>query len=146
MSEDAVAGRQMPAGLEFDSAQSYAAFALVKFVGYSLSALFFNARYPDAKANPLLFGVTRTLLGMLLGAAAGLAGLVALELTTIVFLFGLVPFRIFEWLSTLWLFYRRDARFNGTVWQNTALGILWSFVLDIPAIFGFLVTRGFWIC
>ena len=136
----------MPAGLAFDSTQSYVAFAAIKFVGYSLSAVYFNKQYADARANPILFGVTRTLLGMLLGAAAGLAGLVMFELAVYVFLLGLIPFRIFEWFSTLWLFYRRDGRFKPTVVQNTVLGMVWSFVLDIPAIFGFIVTGGFWIC
>jgi|CXWL01.1.fsa_nt_gi hypothetical protein len=136
----------MPGGPVFDEPQSYAALAVVKLIGYSASAFFFNARYGNRKANPILFGVARTALGMLLGAAAGFAGLIAFELAFIVFLLGLIPFRIFEWFLTLWVFYRKSENFRGTLATNVTLGIVWSFALDIPAIIGFIATGGFWIC
>ncbi|MFT3742844.1 MAG: hypothetical protein QM785_00995 [Pyrinomonadaceae bacterium] len=136
----------MPGGPVFDAPQSYVAFALVKLVGYSVSALFFNARYADSRANPILFGVARTALGMLLGAAVGFAGLIEFELALVVFLSGLIPFRIFEWFLTLWFFYRRSENFQGTMASHITLGIVWSFVLDIPAIIGFIATGGYWIC
>lgn len=136
----------MPAGPVFDEPQSYIALAVVKFVGYSASAFFFNSRFPDSKANPLLFGAARTLLGMLLGAAAGFAGLVALELAILVFMLGLIPFRVFEWYTTLWFFYRKSDKFCGSRAENIVFGIIWSFVLDIPAAIGFLATGGLWIC
>ena len=136
----------MPGGPVFDSTQSYIVFAAVKFVGYTISTLFFNGRFSDVRANPFLFGVTRTLLGMLLGAAAGLLGLIALELAFVVFLLGLIPFRIFEWYITLRLVYGKSATFKDSVAAMTALGLVWSFVLDVPAIIGFIATGGFWIC
>lgn len=136
----------MPAGPVFDEPQSYIALAVVKFVGYSVSAFFFNSRFPDCKANPLLFGTARTLLGMLLGAAVGFAGLVTLELAFLVFMLGLIPFRVFEWFTTLWLFYRKSERFRGSRTESITFGIIWSFVLDIPAAIGFLATGGLWIC
>ncbi len=83
---------------------------------------------------------------MLLGAAAGLLGLVTFELAFMVFLLGLIPFRIFEWYITLRLFYGKSASFKDSVASMTALGIVWSFILDVPAIIGFIATGGFWIC
>ncbi len=136
----------MPGGLDLDATQSYAAFAAVKLVGYSASTIIFNQRSPDTKANPVLFGITRTLLGMLLGAAVGIAGLVTLELAFWVFLFALVPFRLFEWFATLWLFFRKSVEFRNQVGGNVAIGTAISFGLDLPAAVGFLITGGLWIC
>jgi hypothetical protein len=136
----------MPGGPVFDSTQSYVMFAAIKFVGYTASAFFFNRRFEDKRANLFLFGISRTLLGMLLGAVAGLLGLITWELAFGVFLFGLIPFRIFEWYVTLRLFYGKSATFNESVQSMTLVGIVWSFVLDVPAIVGFIATGGFWIC
>ena len=136
----------MPGGPAFDSTQSYIAFAVVKFIGYSAVTNYFNHRHPDAYANPLLFGLTRTLLGMSLGAIVGLAGLVQMELALVVFLAGLIPFRIFEWYLTLRFFYRRSVEFKENLPVNIIVGVFWSFILDIPAIIGFIATGGFWIC
>lgn len=136
----------MPGGPVFDSTQSYIAFAAVKFVGYSLSTIYFNTRYADARANPFLFGFTRTLLGMLLGAVVGFLGLIALELAIFVFLLGLIPFRVFEWYLTLRLFFHKSENFKSSVVPDIGVGIGCSFALDIPAIIGFIATGGFWIC
>jgi hypothetical protein len=136
----------MPGGPAFDSTQSYVAFAVVKFVGYSISAIYFNTRYPDARANPLLFGLTRTILGMLLGAVVGFLGLVALELAVFIFLLGLIPFRVFEWYLTLRLFFHKSENFKSSLASDIGVGIGCSFALDIPAIIGFVATGGFWIC
>lgn len=136
----------MPGGPIFDEPQSYVALVVVKFVGYACSAYFFNARYSDSNANPFLFGAARTVLGMLLGAAVGFAGLITLELALLVFLVGLIPFRIFEWYLTLWIFYRKSSNYKASLVTNIVLGIVWSFALDIPAIIGFIATGGFWIC
>ena len=136
----------MPGEPIFDEPQSYIALAVVKFVGYTASAYFFNTHYGDRNANPILFGATRTALGMLLGAAVGFAGLITLNLAFVVFLFGLIPFRIFEWYLTLWIFYRKSSNYSESLVTNIVLGIFWSFALDIPAIIGFIATGGFWIC
>lgn len=93
-----------------------------------------------------MFGLTRTVIGMLLGAAVGFAGLISFELALFVFMLGLIPFRIFEWYLTLWFFYRNSENFRGSRTESIVIGIMLSFVLDIPAIFGFLATGGFWIC
>jgi hypothetical protein len=136
----------MPGGLAFDSTQSYIAFGVVKFVGYSLAGLYLKTQYPDSKANFLVVGLTRTLIGMMFGAAVGIIGFWALNLAFYVFLLGLIPVRILEWLLLLRIFFHRQADDKPKLLKNAALGVLWSFILDIPAIFGFIVTGGFWIC
>lgn len=136
----------MPGGPAFDSVQSYVAFAAIKFVGYTAAGVFFNTRFQEVRANPFLFGLTRTVIGMSLGAVVGLVGLATFELALLVFLLGLIPFRIAEWFSTLWVFYRTDPAFPEKSAMNVILGIVWSFGLDLPAIVGFIATGGFWIC
>lgn len=136
----------MPAGLSFDVTQSYIAFAAVKFIGYSASTFYFNRRYPEHKANPLLFGTARTLLGMSLGAIVGLLGLVHFELAFVAFIVALIPFRIVEWYLTLKYFYGVSSRFKDSKVNDISAGIGWSFVLDVPALIGFLATGGLWIC
>lgn len=137
----------MPGGFAFDSTQSYVTFAVIKLIGYTVSTSYFNKRYSDVDANPLLFGLTRTLLGMLLGAVVGGVGLVTFQLAFWVFIICLVPFRIFEWYVTLRFFYGKSKDFNKSIINNEVIaGIAWSFLLDIPAIFGFIANGGFWIC
>jgi hypothetical protein len=136
----------MPGGLTFDSTQSYVAFAAIKFVGYSASAFFFNKRFIAPDANPVVFGLTRTILGMSVGAVAGLIGLVEIELAMLFFMLALIPFRIGEWFLTLWLFYRKSENFRGRLADCVALAVVWSFILDVPAAIGFLATGGLWIC
>src|SRR4051812_19052819 len=120
----------MPGGLAFDSAQSYVAFAAIKFVGYSASAFFFNKKFIGSRANPVVFGLTRTILGMSVGAVAGLIGLVEIELAMQFFMLALIPFRIGEWLLTLWLFFRKSENFRDKIADCVALAVIWSFVLD----------------
>lgn len=136
----------MPGGLALDSTQSYIAFSVVKLVGYSLFALYLNTKYSKSNWNFLLVGVTRTLLGMLFGVVVGIVGFWALELALTIFLVALIPVRFLEWWILLRMFYDRKAEDKNKLWEHVALGVLCSFVLDIPAIFGFIVTGGFWIC
>jgi len=136
----------MPGGIAFDSAQSYAAFAAIKFVGYSLSTLYFNRRFVTSDANPIVFGLTRTALGMSVGAIAGLIGLIEMEMALLFFMTALIPFRIGEWLLMLWLFYRKAENFRVRLADTIALAVVWSFILDLPAAIGYIATGGFWIC
>jgi len=136
----------MPGGLTFDSTQSYIVFGAIKFVGYSLAARYLKTSYPDSNANVLLVGLTRTLIGMFFGAIVGMIGFWAFEVAFLVFLLGLLPVRILEWWILLRIFFDRKDEDKRKLGNNIALGVVWSFVLDIPAIFGFIVTGGFWIC
>lgn len=133
----------MPAGIEFDAVQSYAAMAGVKFVGYSLAGLYLNRLCQEVKHNFLVVGAGRTLLGILFGICVGIVGFWALDLAIYIFLLALIPVRLLEWWITIRVFYGQDAI---NVPRYIALGTVWSFVLDIPAVMGFIATGGLWIC
>ena len=58
----------MPAGLT-NPALGYASFCAVKFVGYSLAARYIARSYERPNIGALGVGATRTLIGMVAGAA-----------------------------------------------------------------------------
>jgi hypothetical protein len=62
------------------------------------------------------------------------------------YLAGLLPVRIAEWWLLIWLFYDRKLREPAKGWRMVGLGTIWSYVLDAPAIAGFIATAGFWVC
>ena len=103
----------MPGGLDPTSLTGYVGFAAVKYVGYSISGAIFNNYYPDKKANLFLFGLVRTGIGIALGAVVGLIALVKLDIALYIFLLGLIPFRIAEWLVTLRFVLRQERGFQG---------------------------------
>ena len=59
---------------------------------------------------------------------------------------ALLVARLFEWWVLVWLFYDRDLSSPRQDWAVVALGTVWSFVLDIPAAFGYFIVGGFWVC
>ena len=134
----------MPAG---PAPLGLAYFAAVKFVGYTAAALFIKRRIPDSAAFPWLVGAVRTVIG--LGAGLGV-GYVADQLEILRSEFGfyalLAPVRICEWLLLLALFFRHDWDWPRSL-KLAALGTVWSYVLDIPAIMAvFVIPGGAWIC
>ena len=136
----------MPGGLDIHATQSYIAFGVIKYAGYSLSTLYLNHRYPDQPARPFIFGLFRTGLGILLGIIVGFIGLTYLQLALTLFIFGLLPIRLFEWWVTIRTFYRKSSKYPASLKNDLPLGVAYSFVLDAPALFGFLMTGGLWIC
>lgn len=140
--------KSMPGGISLDEPQSYITYAVIKTVGYCAASLYFSSRYPHSNSNFLLVGVTRTMLGMLFGGIVGVIGFVALEMAMMVFLIGLIPIRFLEW----WIIFKvyfYNSKDNLTEQQNIynlGQGVIWSFMLDIPAICGFLANGGLWIC
>jgi hypothetical protein len=58
----------------------------------------------------------------------------------------LAPIRMCEWLILLRLFFHRDWKWSRSL-KLAALGTVWSYVLDIPAIMAvFVIPGGAWIC
>jgi hypothetical protein len=144
----------MPAGFT-NPALGYASFVAVKFVGYSLAARYISRSYERPDVGALRVGATRTLIGMIAGAAyfgvwmavdnprppsAPFHGF------PLWYLAGLLPVRVAEWWLLIWIFYDRKFRQPAKGWRTVALGTLWSYVLDAPAIAGFFATAGFWVC
>lgn len=137
----------MPAGLDYSSAISYGAFAVVKLAAYALYAHHLGkdeAKPPSAVG----VGAIRTALGMGVGAAYfGVTRWLTHEtpaelLGTMVYWASLFPLRVVEWWVILkWLYpNHRDLK--------TALlaGIGMSYLADLPATLGWLVTGGLSIC
>lgn len=138
----------MPGGIGFGEPQSYVAYAVIKTIGYCGASLYFSSKYPNSNSNFVLVGVTRTMLGMLFGGIVGVVGFVALELAMMFFLIGLIPIRFLEW----WIIFKvyfYNSKDNLTEQQNIynlGQGVIFSFMLDIPALCGFLANGGLWIC
>lgn len=119
-------------------------FAGIKVAGYSFAATRLNRLY-SASVNPWLFGITRTLLGVAVGAALGYL-LVGAQKDLDDFYLALVPIRIFEWLVLIALFYDRQSPNLSRLFKAAALGTLLSFALDIPAGLLGVLSAGVFIC
>jgi hypothetical protein len=124
------------------------AFSVVKFVGYTAAGSWLASRYRSERANPAIFGLVRTLVGI----AAGVATIWLGEQTGIVraeFLFWacLIPVRMAEWSLVLWWFFERPEPRRGRMLKYAALGTAWSYALDVPAVlFMYYIPGGFWVC
>ena len=123
----------MPAGISHPGL-GYATFCAIKFAGYTAAAHFLSMSYNRDDLASWKVGGVRTLIGMAAGAAY--YGLWTLML----------PVRIAEWWLLIWLFYDRALRQPAKGWRMVGLGTIWSYVLDAPAIAGFIATAGFWVC
>jgi hypothetical protein len=144
----------MPVGISTPGL-GYATFCAIKFAGYSAAGHFLSMRY-DRDVSPWKVGAVRTLIGMAAGAAYfGLWLLIDPHAFSVrstpsnvpaLYLAGLLPVRIAEWWLLIWLFYDRELREVAKDWRMVALGTIWSYVLDAPAIAGFIATAGFWVC
>jgi hypothetical protein len=141
----------MPGGISTPSF-GYATFCAIKFVGYTAAGHFLSMQY-DRDVSAWKVGAVRTLIGMVAGAAYfGLWWIIdprfpgASSSFLWPYLAGLLPVRIAEWWLLIWLFYDRELRQVAKDWRMVALGTIWSYVLDVPAIAGLIATAGFWIC
>lgn len=123
-------------------------FSAVKLVGYSAAGLYLNRVEHTTRPHPLAFGVVRTVVGIAAGISyAFLLSGFAISNQEITFYAGLIPIRIIEWLVLLWLFYRGAENIETKRWKYVVLGVLWSYALDLPAVFAaFVLPGGFWIC
>jgi len=145
----------MPAGISTPGL-GYATFCAIKFAGYTAAAHFLSMSYKRADLASWKVGAVRTLIGMAAGAAYfGLWTLVQRSGHApggihggfpLLYLAGLLPVRIAEWWLLIWLFYDRKLREPAKGWRMVWLGTIWSYVLDAPAITGFIATAGFWVC
>ena len=145
----------MPAGI-MHPGLGYATFCAIKFAGYTAAAHFLSMSYKRDDLASWKVGAVRTLIGMAAGAAYfGLWFLIdptarqpggPLSGFPYLYLAGLLPVRIAEWWLLIWLFYDRKLREPAKGWRMVGLGTIWSYVLDAPAIAGFIATAGFWVC
>ena len=144
----------MPGGMT-SPAYGYATFAAIKLVGYTAAAYAIRRYYAGSSSHPLLVGAARTGIGLVLGAAYGLgvayagsrlgdrAGPVAY---LVLFYGGLFPVRVVEWWLVIWVFVDRRVEAPWKGWTVAVVGAVLSYLLDIPAMIGFIATGGLWIC
>lgn len=137
----------MPGGIS-NPVVGYITFTAVKLVGYSIAGLFLNNRYANSNSNFGLVGLVRTVIGIVFGGLLGLTSSVLSDggVGFYVYFFGLIPVRLLEWWIIIWLFYDRPLQTKPKNWFYAGLGTAWSFILDIPALVGFIATAGVWIC
>lgn len=139
----------MPGGIS-NPALGYASFCAVKFAGYTLAAHVIAKSYGRGDVSIWRVGAVRTLIGMAAGAAYfGAWHAMGKPLggdLTFLYLAGLLPIRIAEWWLLIWLFYDRALAEREAGWWMVALGTVWSYILDAPAIVGFIATAGVWVC
>jgi hypothetical protein len=135
----------MPGGPE---ALGIVYFAAVKFAGYTAAASFLKRRYGLPGVNAWAAGGVRTAIGLVVGVlAVFFASQLDIFRNTPAFFVLLVPTRIAEWLLLLWLFFERPDWSWRRALTWAALGTVWSFILDVPAILSvFLLPGGMWIC
>jgi hypothetical protein len=130
----------------------YASFCGAKFVGYTAAAAFLSRSY-GRDVSAWKVGAVRTLIGMIAGAGYFLLwylfdyrAISTGEAFPYRYLAGLLPVRIGEWWLLIWLFYDRELRQAAKDWRMVALGTIWSYVLDAPAVLGVFATAGIWVC
>ena len=139
----------MPGGIE-NPVLGYVTFAAIKLVGYSAMAYAMARAYKKPGSIFLVAGITRTIIGLIVGAIYGLIMIVLLNISPItvapLFIIGLFVLRLGEWGLLIWLFFDRQFKERSKNIAWTIIGTALSFVLDAPAFIGAIVTAGVWIC
>jgi hypothetical protein len=128
-------------------------FAAVKLAGYTAYCGYLRKRYeegvPHDWPRTLILGGVRTLIGVGVGALYGVIAWKGLfgESAGPVFLAGLIPVRIAEWLFLLWIAFGEKIRERKRTAWATGWGIAVSYALDAIGIAAaFVIPGGFWVC
>lgn len=132
----------MPAGVSNPELGGIA-FGAIKLAGYCFAAHIISKRYGKIPTSWFHIGLTRTIIGLAFGYPYYSW---ATSFHSPFFFLGLIPIRLIEWLLLIMLFYdRRISNWSRGLGVASA-GTAWSFLLDLPAIFGYILVGGFWIC
>jgi len=127
----------------------FAAFAGVKYLGYSAAAWRLNTVYSNSRRSAWLVGAARTGIGLVIGIAYGTLWMFrapAVNPVAIFFLL-LLPIRMIEWGVLLRWFYEPGFLLARRAWMAAGLGTVWSYLLDAVAVAAALVTPGGrWLC
>lgn len=135
----------MPGG--FSEPLGLLAFPAIKAGGYMAFAVFLNRSFPDSPRNIVYVGGCRMLLGLAFGTVLALFSfpfVFVSGLGLLVYIIGLIPVRGLEWWIIIRGFYGHKPW--NEVKAPIILGIVWSFLLDVPALIGLVYTASFWIC
>jgi hypothetical protein len=122
-------------------------YVTVKAVGYSGAGYFLKGKFGHS-LHFLVFGIARTILGIIVGVIYALCTeKYGLELTSPMFYVLLLPVRFAEWFFLIWLFYRQRGITMKQFVIYSVLGTIWSYLLDVPAIASvFCLPGGVWVC
>ena len=125
------------------------AYALVKIVGYSLFAKYLNSAF-KTNQNIWKVGLVRTILGVVLGLIHNSAFFSFFNISmgrlpvggdgTYLFFIFLILLRIIEWSLIIHWFYNKKLTKRSRAIKAVGLGIIWSFILDIPLMAGLFVV------
>jgi len=124
-------------------------YGIIKVLGYSLFAKLLNSLF--SRENSIWkVGLIRTGLGIVLGFLHNAFFLHVLEVSkgrspfggkdAYLFFLLLVVLRIIEWGIIIFWFYDRKLENKAATFKSICLGIVWSFILDIPMIAGLIVV------
>jgi len=124
-----------------------AAYSTIKLIGYSLAGNFLNHRYKATAPRPIVFGIARTVLGIIVGVCSVYFLSKNPDVKEAEFFVGLIPIRFFEWALVIFIFFERQNFQLARISKYSLIGIGWPFLLDIPVIASFFVIPGgFWVC
>lgn len=126
------------------------AFPAIKAAGYTAFAFYLNNRFPDKAKNVFIVGISRMLLGLAFGTLLAFLSfpfVFVFGIGLLIYLVGLIPVRVLEWWIIIRGFYSFDRPLK---WPDLKepifLGVITSFLLDIPALTGLVYAADFWIC
>ncbi|MEZ5423960.1 MAG: hypothetical protein R2682_12840 [Pyrinomonadaceae bacterium] len=138
----------MPGG--FAEPLGLLAFPAIKLAGYTAFAVYLNRSFPENPRNILAVGLSRTLVGLIFGTILALLSfpfVFVAGIGSLIYIVGLIPVRILEWWLIIKAFYSLDTPLS---WPQlkvpVVLGVVTSFLLDIPALTGLVYAASFWIC
>lgn len=124
-------------------------YALIKISGYSLFAKYLNALFAKQQ-NIWKVGLIRTILGVVLGLAHNALFFSFFNISmgrspiggegTYLFFIFLILLRITEWGLIIYWFYSKKLDKKARIFKAISLGIIWSFILDIPLLMGLFVV------
>jgi hypothetical protein len=126
------------------------AFAGVKFGGYCLAGMALRKFQPAVTASAIKIAGARTGLGMLIGIPLSIGMTFALSflfpaangaatISAVTFIFAM---RVLVWALVIHLFTKQIVLPKSKFWGYSALGALWSCLLDVPGIGMALITPG----
>jgi len=126
-----------------------ATYAAIKILGYSFFAKYLNSLF-YMHHNIWKVGLIRTAIGVVLGLAHNAFFLSFLNVSmgrspiggedTSIYFALLILLRIFEWGLIIYWFYDRRLENKARIAKALTLGVIWSFVLDIPILTGLFVV------
>lgn len=134
----------------------FAYFVGVKCIGYVAAAYVIRRTYKETQTGPVKIGVTRTAIGIGAGLVYGAVWMLLMFLLSnsasrtlygYLYMAGLFPVRMGEWLWLIHLFFDRSLKNKSKAVRISIGGTVWSCCLDAIGIASaFVIPGGFWVC